>query len=112
MLLNGAFGVEDKQKWLTMMTVTLGTLSILLLLNIVIITIIALTKKTGGGGKQDGEKEEGLKIRVAVGTKLILLVVKNILTVIISLSIILALIVKMKTIILKIITITTTIELL
>ncbi|XP_016659491.1 protein kinase C-binding protein NELL1 isoform X5 [Acyrthosiphon pisum] len=112
MLLNGVFDVEDKQKWLTMMTVTLGTLSILLLLNIVIITIIALTKKTGGGGKQDGEKEEGLKIRVAVGTKLIVLVVKNILTVIISLSIILALIVKMKTIILIIITITTTIELL
>ncbi|XP_060856782.1 protein kinase C-binding protein NELL1-like isoform X5 [Metopolophium dirhodum] len=112
MLLNGVFGVEDKQKWLTMMTVTLGTLSMLLLLNIVIITIIALTKKTGGGGKQDGEKEEGLKIRVAVGTKLIVLVVKNILTVIISLSIILALIVKMKTIILIIITITTTIELL
>ncbi|XP_022172901.1 protein kinase C-binding protein NELL1-like isoform X4 [Myzus persicae] len=112
MLLNGVLGVEDKQTWLTMMTVTLGILSILLLLNIVIITIIVLTKKTGGGGKQGDEKEEGLKIRVAVGTKLIVLVVKNILTVIISLSIILALIVKMKTIILMIITITTTIELL
>lgn len=111
--LNEVFGTGDKHLWLTTTEVVIGILSILLMLNIVLITITILTKKTGGGGKQDDGKGEGLRIRIAVGTKLVVLVVKNILIVII-LSIVMALIVKMKTIILIIIItmITTTIELL
>lgn len=112
--LNEVFGIEDKHLWSTTMTVVIGIMSILLMLNIVLITITILTKKTGGGGKRDDGKGEGLKIRTVVGTKLVVLVVKNILTVIIILSIVMALIVKIKTIILIIIItmITTTIELL
>lgn len=94
LLLNGAFGAEDKQQWLSMMAIIVGKLLILLPFHIVIKIIIILTKKAGGGEKQDDGKERSLKIGIAdVGTRL---VVKNVFIVTIILSIIMALTVKIK----------------
>lgn len=99
LLLKGVFDAEDKQQWSSIMAIIVGKLLILLPFHIVIKIIIILTKKTGGGGKQDGGKERSLKLGIAVvGTRLVVLIVKNVFIVTIILSIIMALTVKIKTI--------------